>query len=308
MDKTNAFIEKARKIHGNKYDYSKVTYTNNHTRVCIICSIHGEFWQLPSVHLRGGGCSKCVNRGLSNEEKIGNAKQVHGGKYIYDKSDFRNVKLPTIITCPEHGDWHASYDNHVNGKTKCPKCFGVIDRDSFISKAASIHNNLYDYSKVIYVNSHTYIDIICNRCGKTFQQTPNAHLQGKGCNACASKSKLEDELRKELVDNSIEFQEQYRFEDWKVAPYDFYIAKCNLLIECQGKQHFGYGGWSKSYDFEKQKETDVKKYKFAKEKGKNIIYFTNCKNIGNYFGEIYFSPKDIANKANYLLLNEKGGV
>lgn len=53
------FIEKARKVHGNKYDYSKVEYVNNHTKVCIICPTHGEFWQIPSGHISGKGCCMC---------------------------------------------------------------------------------------------------------------------------------------------------------------------------------------------------------------------------------------------------------
>lgn len=56
---TEQFIEKSSKIHGDKYDYSKVEYTNNHTKVCIICPIHGEFWQTPSDHLSGRGCKEC---------------------------------------------------------------------------------------------------------------------------------------------------------------------------------------------------------------------------------------------------------
>ena len=53
------FIEKAKKIHGDKYDYSKVEYINSHTKVCIICPEHGEFWQTPNNHLHGYGCPKC---------------------------------------------------------------------------------------------------------------------------------------------------------------------------------------------------------------------------------------------------------
>ena len=47
------FIEKAKQIHGDKYDYSKVEYVNNRTKVCIICPEHGEFWQTPDNHLKG---------------------------------------------------------------------------------------------------------------------------------------------------------------------------------------------------------------------------------------------------------------
>ena len=37
-------IEKAKRVHGDKYDYSKVEYVNTATKVCIICPEHGEFW------------------------------------------------------------------------------------------------------------------------------------------------------------------------------------------------------------------------------------------------------------------------
>lgn len=53
------FIIKSQKIHNNKYDYSKVEYKNRNTKVCIICPIHGEFWQTPAGHLSGRGCNKC---------------------------------------------------------------------------------------------------------------------------------------------------------------------------------------------------------------------------------------------------------
>ena len=56
---TEEFIKRVREIHGDKYDYSKVKYVNNRTKICIICPIHGEFWQTPSQHLRGRGCIEC---------------------------------------------------------------------------------------------------------------------------------------------------------------------------------------------------------------------------------------------------------
>jgi hypothetical protein len=54
-----SFIEKAKQIHGEKFDYSKVNYINSQTKVSIICPIHGEFEMLPNAHLRGEGCKKC---------------------------------------------------------------------------------------------------------------------------------------------------------------------------------------------------------------------------------------------------------
>lgn len=64
---TELFIEKAKAIHGDKYDYSKVIYINSTTKVCIVCPIHGEFWQTPSMHLRGNGCSICRESSLERD-------------------------------------------------------------------------------------------------------------------------------------------------------------------------------------------------------------------------------------------------
>lgn len=66
-DTKEQFILKARQIHGWKYDYSKVEYVNNHTKVCIICSEHGEFWIEPSHHLMYMGCPKCSIKRLEKE-------------------------------------------------------------------------------------------------------------------------------------------------------------------------------------------------------------------------------------------------
>lgn len=68
---TEEFIEKARLIHGNKYDYSKVEYINRNTQVIIICPIHGEFKQTPASHLTHRGCPICAQSHLENKiEKL----------------------------------------------------------------------------------------------------------------------------------------------------------------------------------------------------------------------------------------------
>ena len=56
---TEEFIDKANKVHNNRYDYSRVEYKNSQTKICIVCPKHGEFWQTPAMHLYGNGCSKC---------------------------------------------------------------------------------------------------------------------------------------------------------------------------------------------------------------------------------------------------------
>jgi hypothetical protein len=56
---TKEFIEKAKAVHGDKYDYSLVKYKNTKTKVKIICPIHNTFEQRPNSHLKGFGCPEC---------------------------------------------------------------------------------------------------------------------------------------------------------------------------------------------------------------------------------------------------------
>lgn len=56
------FIDRARKIHGDRYDYSEAQYVNFQTKICIICPKHGKFWTTPDNHInKKSGCPKCNN-------------------------------------------------------------------------------------------------------------------------------------------------------------------------------------------------------------------------------------------------------
>lgn len=68
---TDKFIEKANKVHNYKYDYSKVTYVTNRVNVCIVCPIHGEFYQTPHSHLSGRGCPKCLYKSQYSPDWLG---------------------------------------------------------------------------------------------------------------------------------------------------------------------------------------------------------------------------------------------
>lgn len=124
---TVEFTERATKVHAKKYDYSKVRYINAKTKICIICPIHGEFWQYPHDHLKGQGCSKCgcVNRSVkfryNTSDFIFHAKETHGDKYDYSKVKYVNSRTKVCIICPIHGEFWQSPTHHIMGY-KCPKC------------------------------------------------------------------------------------------------------------------------------------------------------------------------------------------
>lgn len=81
------FIADARKVHGNKYDYSCVVYIDSRTPVQIVCHKHGVFQKSPSNHLKGQGCKKCSHEKLSKEragKPIKKARTLVKGVGIFD--------------------------------------------------------------------------------------------------------------------------------------------------------------------------------------------------------------------------------
>ena len=290
---TENFVSEVRKIHGDKYDYSKVNYINNKTDVCIICHEkdengveHGEFWQNPQVHIKGFGCSKCSGKhNYTNSEFIEKANIVHGGRYTYTKTMYKSAYRKVVITCPIHGDFIATPNDHLNNKSGCPLCAKelIINKKSsntneFIEKSIKVHGNKYDYSKVNYINAHAKVCIICQKHGE-FYQTPNDHLNGKGCAYC-NRSKLEEDVKLLLEENNIAYNEQKTFKWLGLQRLDFYLPKYNVAIECQGRQHFegvnfGSNVLTSEQCLKECQERDLKKNKLCCENNVKLLYFSN---------------------------------
>ncbi len=180
---TNEFIEKAKLIHGNIYDYSKVNYINSNTKIEIICNKHGSFWQRPDAHLYQSGCPECGSRTFTTNVFIEKAKLIHYDTYDYSNVNYINSYTNVEIICNIHGSFWQSPNVHIN-KSGCPKCgFKTSTTNEFIEKAKLIHGDEYDYSNVNYIHYKELIEIICNKHG-SFWQSPHAHLRQSGCPIC----------------------------------------------------------------------------------------------------------------------------
>jgi very-short-patch-repair endonuclease len=241
------FIEKANKFHKNKYDYSLVDYLGSHTKIKIICPIHGEFEQRPWYHLYGG-CPLCTpnNTPMTKESFIERANQVHNNFYDYSNVDFISSQTSVSIRCPIHDHiFKQTPSAHLRG-IGCQICGKTKIGDSlrkspalFILEANKKHNNLYDYSLVEYTGSKTKVKIICQKHG-IFEQTPSNHLKGQGCPHCL-KSFGENKVESFLKTNNIKYIPQKKFPDCKHTfelPFDFFLPEFNVCIEYDGRQHF----------------------------------------------------------------------
>ena len=280
---TEEFIRRAKEVHGDRYDYSKVEYVNARTKVCVICPEHGEFRQTSSEHLRGQGCPKCgqekkvSSSTMTTEEFIRRAKEVHGDRYDYSKVEYVNTRTKVCIICPEHGEFLQIPNNHLQGQG-CPYCAQEkhnSNTEEFIRKAKDVHGDRYDYSKVKYVNAYTKVCIICPIHGD-FEQNAHSHLNGRGCPKC-NESQMEKNTAKFLEENNIEYIRQARKTDlvWLGRQsLDFYLPKYNIAIECQGEQHFktvAFFGGKKGYSDRLKK--DSSKYNKCLSNNVKLIYY-----------------------------------
>jgi hypothetical protein len=187
--KQQNFITKAKKVHGDKYDYSQAEYTKPHVKVKIICKEHGVFLQTPSAHLRGQQCRFCSYGSMTTKQFIEKAKKVHGDKYDYSQTKYANLNKKVSITCKEHGSFNMISSNHLKGGG-CPFCGRrkKLTTESFTEKAQKVHGDKYDYSQVEYTNNVSKVKIICKEHG-AFEQIASNHLTGHGCPACGRRRK-----------------------------------------------------------------------------------------------------------------------
>lgn len=248
---TESWVKLAKERWQYDYDYSKVEYKGGKEKVCIICNkldedgnSHGEFWQEANSHLyHGKRCPKCHGCfKKTTEQFIKEAKKIHGNKYDYSKFEYQGNKKPGIIICPIHGEFMQQPVHHIQQKSGCPKCNlgtkGIVKSiDKFIKEAKEIHGDKYDYSKAEYVHSHTPLTIICPEHGE-FQQSPNSHLQGKGCPRCILKSqtRIFQKLKKSFPE--VEFIWEYKSEWLGEQRIDIFLPEYNIAIEYNGEQHY----------------------------------------------------------------------
>lgn len=289
---TEDFINKARNVHGDIYDYSLVNYKNNHTQVEIICFKHGSFLQSPKDHLSGKGCSSCGKEKtksrlmLSKDEFIKRANEVHGNKYDYSLVNYKDTRTKVEIICKEHGSFFQSPNKHMQGNG-CPACgrertaeHNFLTLDDFIRKAKNVHGDKYDYSKSLYTGADNKMEITCVKHGK-FEQTPHNHLKGTNCPSCGAsiskpEIKLKDFIRSfykgEIITNSKNI----------IPPMelDIFVPTLNLAIEFNG-------GYWHSERF-KDKNYHLHKYNLCKDKGIRLVsiweweYLKNKDKIENF--------------------------
>lgn len=280
---TNEFINEAKEIHKDKYDYSLVEYKQTNKKIKIICKEHGEFSQLPSLHLNGSGCPKCIGRYKTTESIISEFKEVHNNKYDYSLVKYKKAKDKIIIICKKHGEFEQRAISHLMGNG-CAFCYGNVkyNINYVINKANKIHSFKYDYSLVEYKNSDTKIKIICP-IHHIFEQTPYQHINREnGCPKC-KQSKGEVNVMRFLDNYDITYNYQHKFPDCKyIKPlsFDFYLPDYNMCVEFDGEQHTALYNFEKTDDKLKlRQKRDSIKNEYCLKNNINLLRINYNENI-----------------------------
>lgn len=333
-DTTESFIEKSKKVHGNKYDYSLVEYVDSMTKVKLICHKkdengveHGVFYTRPDGHLSTGiGCPMCKRETLSEklslnkEDFIERSRKKHGDRYDYSKVIYTDARSKVCIICPEHGEFWQGASSHMYGRT-CPKCAEISRRkkrkkttEQFIAEAKHVHGDRYDYSKVEYKGVFDPVTIICKEHGE-FKQVPTYHLNGCGCQKCGaemSNSREEIEIYEYCCDL---LGKEYVISNDRdaIAPYelDVYIPSMKIAIEYNGLYWHSDAKKNRNYHIDKLnrcKKCGIKLIQVFEDEYLNhkdivlskIAHLLNC---GDYEKKIY-GRNVVVSEINYEIAKE----
>lgn len=241
------FINKANNIHKSFYDYSKVIYINNSSKIVITCPLHGDFNQIPREHLDGSGCFLCsldkksVKQRMTLNDFLEKANFKHNYVYDYSMVNFKNSKTKIKIICPIHGVFEQTVTHHLSGYG-CKICGNIksnknrMNTNLFIEKANDIHNNIYNYSFVNYIDARTPIKIVCKK-HDVFYQRPNDHLNSHGCPKC---NKVISNMETKWLDyiglpnDNNHRNVTIKLSDGKRYKVDGYCEKTNTIYEFYG--------------------------------------------------------------------------
>ena len=237
---TEEFIAKARKIHGDLYDYSMTEYVKTDENVEIGCLVfdHGIFPMTPSNHTHKTnpqGCPQCgrekaaKSRTVSNEEFKRRVREIHGDEYDLSVTVYNGARKDVSLICRKHGLFTLkAMDITGEKKSGCRLC-GIerrgrarrISKEEFLRRAEKVHGNKFDYSEIEYVDLNTKIRIVCQFHGP-FDQTPEKHLVSDyGCFDCSYEQRWErrkDRVTTEVFIRRAQKKHGLRF-DYSLAEY-----------------------------------------------------------------------------------------
>lgn len=310
MSKTEEFIEKSKKIHGDRYDYSIAQYVSNTIGVDLKCDIHGIFSQKPISHLRGSGCQRCAieSKNLTTDIVVARYKIIHKDRYDYSDTFYVNSDTKISIKCREHGIFQQFPKDHEYGHG-CPKCSKIrFTTGDIIEEFRKVHGDRYDYSLFSYSKGYEKSIIICKKHGE-FLQTSTGHKDGYGCPECGKEIS-----NKHNTKTTIQFIEESRkihkeTYDYSKTEYihsaeciDIVCKKHGIFSQISNNHLQGHGCPNCAKEqFQSGPEFEIKD--FIESLGIDVKH---THYVGGYELDLYIPSKNLAIEYNGLFYHSSG--
>lgn len=239
MNYVENFIEKAKSVHGELYDYSLVEDVSYKTPVTIICRAHGPFVQRKDVHSRGGGCKKCLFEAMplkrTIEDFVNEASKIHNGKYDYSLVTTTKTTEKINIICKTHGVFSQTVSHHLVSRG-CPECSfdeQRLSQEDFIIKSNQTHDYKYDYSSVVLTKGFKQkVEIVCPTHG-VFSQEAGPHMLGNGCRKCGNEKSLKARYPEYTTEFFIERSKEFHGDRYSYDFSEYVNTETKIKIVCQ---------------------------------------------------------------------------
>lgn len=245
------FIKKARKVHGDKYEYNEVHIEKKTDWATITCKKHGNFKQRASSHQQGFGCPACgkesmraTKLGQLSSKKFTESKilaRIHKLHPNYDTSKVVYVDLgtPIKLRCKIHDHKFKQKPFNViytKGSGKgCKFC-----RSEGITKALALTKKEYqeritqrfgpDIKVLKYTGMHSPVTLLCSKHGRfEANNGQNFSVEGRGCPKCNPVYSSYPEILLER-----QFPEALRHDRSLGFELDFYWPDTKLAVEVNG--------------------------------------------------------------------------
>lgn len=248
-------LAKGRQIHGDKFDYSRVTagdVQGVNSYIPVKCNDCYYLWDvLIASHLgSGNGCPSCSGKlRWTLERFIQRGNELHENKYDYsliDQSKEINgyISIPILCKTCNH-TWDTCIYTHINQGSGCPSCAHHLPwtLERFLASATKLYGDRYDYSLINEDHFHgvtSKIPVKCLKCLNVWRPSIDGHINSmSGCTNCNS-SKGEVQCEKVLKEMGISFESQYHIAQYNSKGYDYMFSYNdeNYILEFDGKQHF----------------------------------------------------------------------
>lgn len=245
-DTFEEFLEKEKKVHGDKYEAIRESFTATKDKVKIRCKKCGNiFEQTGTMHLYGNGCSFChpAPKKLTTEKFKEKLAKTHPNLEVL--TEYISTNKPITVRCKIHNHTYTTTPHRLVQGSNCQKCYD--DRrgktilkpiEKVIEDLHKVHGDKYEYPKINeeYENSKSKLTVICNE-GHVFISTINKLLSGHGCNKCAD---IKNGISKRLTPQEVLSRSMKKHKSKYLYPkineeYTGYNSKITIICPVHGE-------------------------------------------------------------------------